>query len=312
MLDALAPARLPARVPAPGQQPQADPGLLRRPRRSTDTDAVMRVVDKLDKLGRPQVRALLVDEAGADRRAGRRVPGAGRRSAPRTTPSSSRSGRSASSTSCSTRASPSSPRWSTAARRWSPTGSAIVADLKIARGLDYYTGTVFETRLDGLRVARLDLLAAAATTRSPATGGRRTPASASPSASAGCWCRCSRQGLVGGRPVGAQRRARRPRRRGVARAASDSDRRRAARPRDPLRGRRRPPQKFGKQIRYAERRGIPYVWFPAADGGHEVKDIRTGEQVGRRPEPPGRRRPRTCAAGTIADHRRSNRSDPHP
>ena len=27
------------------------------------------------------------------------------------------------------------------------------------------------------------------------------------------------------------------------------------------------PQKFGKQIRYAERRGIPFVWFPAADGG---------------------------------------------
>jgi histidyl-tRNA synthetase len=43
------------------------------------------------------------------------------------------------------------------------------------------------------------------------------------------------------------------------------------------------PQKFGKQIRYAERRGIPFVWFPPADGhgaaGHEVKDIRTGEQV---------------------------------
>jgi histidyl-tRNA synthetase len=39
------------------------------------------------------------------------------------------------------------------------------------------------------------------------------------------------------------------------------------------------PQKFGKQIRYAERRGIPFVWFTAADGGHEVKDIRTGEQV---------------------------------
>ena len=32
--------------------------------------------------------------------------------------------------------------------------------------------------------------------------------------------------------------------------------------------------KFGKQIRYAERRGIPYVWF-----GNEVKDIRSGEQV---------------------------------
>jgi histidyl-tRNA synthetase len=42
-------------------------------------------------------------------------------------------------------------------------------------------------------------------------------------------------------------------------------------------------QKFGKQIRFAERRGIPYVWFPAADphsaAGHEVKDIRSGEQV---------------------------------
>ena len=38
-------------------------------------------------------------------------------------------------------------------------------------------------------------------------------------------------------------------------------------------------QKFGKQIRDAERRGIPYVWFPGADGAHEVKDIRSGEQV---------------------------------
>lgn len=35
--------------------------------------------------------------------------------------------------------------------------------------------------------------------------------------------------------------------------------------------------KFGKQIRYAERRGIPYVWFGA---GHDdsVKDIRSGAQ----------------------------------
>jgi len=37
--------------------------------------------------------------------------------------------------------------------------------------------------------------------------------------------------------------------------------------------------KFGKQIRHADRRGIPYVWFPEADGGHSVKDIRSGEQV---------------------------------
>jgi histidyl-tRNA synthetase len=40
--------------------------------------------------------------------------------------------------------------------------------------------------------------------------------------------------------------------------------------------------RFGKQIRYAERRGIPYVWFPGASleaGGDEVKDIRSGDQV---------------------------------
>ena len=39
------------------------------------------------------------------------------------------------------------------------------------------------------------------------------------------------------------------------------------------------PAKFGKQIRFAERRGIPYVWFVQADGTSQVKDIRTGEQV---------------------------------
>ncbi|MBA3719277.1 MAG: histidine--tRNA ligase, partial [Nocardioidaceae bacterium] len=37
--------------------------------------------------------------------------------------------------------------------------------------------------------------------------------------------------------------------------------------------------KYGKQIRFAERRGIPYVWFPGAEGaGHQVKDIRSGNQ----------------------------------
>ena len=36
--------------------------------------------------------------------------------------------------------------------------------------------------------------------------------------------------------------------------------------------------KFGKQIRYADRRGIPFVWFPGTDGD-TVKDIRSGEQV---------------------------------
>ena len=33
--------------------------------------------------------------------------------------------------------------------------------------------------------------------------------------------------------------------------------------------------KFGKQIRFAERRGIPFVWF----GTSSVKDIRSGDQT---------------------------------
>ncbi|MCU1633661.1 MAG: hisS, partial [Micrococcaceae bacterium] len=38
-------------------------------------------------------------------------------------------------------------------------------------------------------------------------------------------------------------------------------------------------EKFGKQIKFADRRGIPFVWFTAQDGSHEVKDIRSGDQV---------------------------------
>jgi histidyl-tRNA synthetase len=35
--------------------------------------------------------------------------------------------------------------------------------------------------------------------------------------------------------------------------------------------------KYGKQIRYAQQRGIPYVWFPTEAEG-EVRDIRSGVQ----------------------------------
>jgi histidyl-tRNA synthetase len=34
--------------------------------------------------------------------------------------------------------------------------------------------------------------------------------------------------------------------------------------------------KFGKQIKHADKRGIPWVWFP---GDNTVKDLRTGEQL---------------------------------
>ncbi len=48
--------------------------------------------------------------------------------------------------------------------------------------------------------------------------------------------------------------------------------------------------KFGKQIRYADRRRIPYVWFGAPPHS-EIKDIRTGEQL---PADPDRWEPDTA------------------
>jgi len=39
--------------------------------------------------------------------------------------------------------------------------------------------------------------------------------------------------------------------------------------------------KFGKQIMFAQRRGIPFVWFTASGDqtSDSVKDIRSGEQT---------------------------------
>jgi histidyl-tRNA synthetase len=39
--------------------------------------------------------------------------------------------------------------------------------------------------------------------------------------------------------------------------------------------------KFGKQIKFAQRRGIPFVWFAASgeQNSDSVKDIRSGEQA---------------------------------
>ncbi len=38
-------------------------------------------------------------------------------------------------------------------------------------------------------------------------------------------------------------------------------------------------EKFGKQIKFADRRGIPFVWFTDDEGKHQVKDIRSGDQA---------------------------------
>jgi histidyl-tRNA synthetase len=152
----------------------------------------------------------------------------------------------------------------------------IVADLKIARGLDYYTGTVFETRLMGYESlgsicsgGRYDALASDGRTTYPGVG-----------ISLGV----SRVlvPLLGQGAVGADRSV--PSAVLVAvvdeegRATSDllaESLRRNAVPCEVAPA----AQKFGKQIRYAERRGIPYVLFPGTDGADpEVKDIRSGDQ----------------------------------
>ena len=152
----------------------------------------------------------------------------------------------------------------------------IEADLKIARGLDYYTGTVFETRLDGYESlgsicsgGRYDALADDGRTTYPGVG-------ISLGVSRLLVPLIQRGELTASRSV--------PSAVLVALTAEDS-RPESDAVASALRASGVPcevsasPQKFGKQIRYAERRGIPFVWFISAEGAHEVKDIRSGEQV---------------------------------
>ena len=161
----------------------------------------------------------------------------------------------------------------TTAARYVP--GRLIADLRVARGLDYYTGTVYETELVGFE-----------SWGSIASGGRYDSL-----ASDG---RITYPGV--GLSIGVTRllapllakgmlRASRPVPTAVL-VAVDSEQTRAAaiEVAERLRARGIPTEvapradKYGRQIRYADRRGIPYVWFGGTDGG-EVKDIRTGEQV---------------------------------
>lgn len=152
----------------------------------------------------------------------------------------------------------------------------VTADLSIARGLDYYTGTVFETRLDGYESmgsicsgGRYDALASDGRTTYPGVG-------ISLGVSRVVVPLLARTGLTASRSVPSA----------VLVAVVDEDSRPASsavaadlRRRDIACEVAPDAAKFGKQIRYAERRGIPYVWFVQADGTHQVKDIRSGAQV---------------------------------
>jgi histidyl-tRNA synthetase len=164
---------------------------------------------------------------------------------------------------------------------------SVVASLSLARGLDYYTGTVFEIHMQGFEFlksvgggGRYDALASDGRTTYPGVGisfgisrtlvplihrGLLTSDRKVPSVVL--------VALVDeeSRPV-SDGIAQRLRARGIPSEVAAA------------------PQKFGKQIRYAERRGIPFVWFPGTDGGaDQVKDIRSGDQADADPdawEPP--------------------------
>jgi len=155
----------------------------------------------------------------------------------------------------------------------------VVADLRIARGLDYYTGTVYETSMAGYE--RLGSICSGGRYDSLASDGRTTYPGVGISVGVtrilGVLIGQGR--LVASRSVPT-----------CVLVAVDSEETRpdsltvaAA-----LRARGIPTEvapradRFGKQIRYADRRGIPYVWFPSAgsaDTAGSVKDIRSGEQV---------------------------------
>ncbi len=152
----------------------------------------------------------------------------------------------------------------------------VEASLSLARGLDYYTGTVFEIYMVGFEFlksvgggGRYDALASDGRTTYPGVG-------ISFGISRSLVPLMSRGLLSTDRKVPSV----------VLVALVDDDSRAASdEVAAALRARGIPcevavsAQKFGKQIRYAERRGIPYVWFPGSAGAHEVKDIRSGEQV---------------------------------
>jgi histidyl-tRNA synthetase len=151
----------------------------------------------------------------------------------------------------------------------------MVADLKVARGLDYYTGTVYETQLIGLESygsicsgGRYDALASDGRTTYPGVGISiglsRLLAKIMPTLSASrSTPSCVLVALADeiDRPQGMGV-ATALRRRGIPCEVSPAA------------------DKFGKQIKFAQRRGIPFVWFPASgdQASDSVKDIRSGEQ----------------------------------
>ncbi|MDQ1628924.1 MAG: histidyl-tRNA synthetase [Actinomycetota bacterium] len=240
-----------------------------------EVEAVMRVVDKLDKIGRAGVEKAMVDDLGASTEQARGALALAEITGDHATIAEQVAALGVTHPLLDEGlAVLVSVLEGTAALR-SDTFT-VVADLAIARGLDYYTGTVFETRMQGFEHVgsicsggRYDSLATDGRTTYPGVGislgvtrtlaplfsrglltaSRSTPTAvlvALPSEEERAACTAVASAL---------------RRRGIATEVSPTA------------------SKYGKQIRYAERRGIPFVWFPQPDGSHQVRDIRSAEQA---------------------------------
>jgi histidyl-tRNA synthetase len=231
--------------------------------------AVLQRVDKLDKIGPDAVARLLTDEVGLSAAAARKCLAlAGIRSAD------------ASFVDQVTALGVEHPLLTAGLELLAEVVSAaaahvpgrLVADLKIARGLDYYTGTVYETSMAGYESmgsissgGRYDSLASDGRTTYPGVG-------LSIGVSRILVPLVGKGLLTASRPVPS-----------CVLVAVDAEETRseAVAIASRLRGRGIPCEvapkadRFGKQIRYADRRGIPFVWFSTG----EVKDIRSGEQV---------------------------------
>jgi histidyl-tRNA synthetase len=148
---------------------------------------------------------------------------------------------------------------------------AVVADMGIVRGFDYYTGTVYEGVMAGHESlgavcsgGRYDNLAAGAREPLPGVGisigvsrilgrlfgqgllpvGRKSPTVV----------------LVAHAGTGGAAVLRTLRSRGIPSEAYHED------------------AKLGRQMKYANDKGIPYVWLPFEDG-HVVRDMASGDQL---------------------------------
>ena len=250
----------------------------------TDIEGVLREIDKLDKIGADEVAKLLVEGCGADEAQARACLELAELTAADGKELSDKFD-----ALCAKHDIASDSDAYVLARQGLDTlamivdeaarirPGSVIADLKIARGLDYYTGSVYETFLAAALGSicsggRYDNLASQGNKKYPGVGlsiglsrlvsymlhtagahaNRVSPASVL----VAVWNEADRSAsnLI----------ANQLRSRGIAADVAPT----AA--------------KLGKQIKYADKLGIPYVWFPAdasEEGAQdEVKNIITGDQ----------------------------------